>query len=90
MVGTHLATKRIKKYNEFDSENTGFALTVDRTFWGAFRFALGADIYRMIVRTYDRKVFKSKDPYFGDTMFPAVNVILPTPNAKQNSLRIKV
>ena len=71
-----------QKYNEFDSENTGFALNVDRTFWGAFRFAVGADAYRMIVRTYDGKVFKAKDPYFGDTIFPAMNVILPTPNAK--------
>ena len=71
-----------QRYNEYDAENSGFTLNVDRTFWGAFRFALGADVSRMIVRAYDGKITKAKDPYFGETDFSFINVILPTPNAK--------
>ncbi len=71
-----------QRYNEYDAENSGFTLNVDRTFWGAFRFALGADVSRMIVRVYDGKIMKAKDPYFGETDFSSINVILPTPNAK--------
>lgn len=71
-----------QRYNEYDAENSGFTLNVDRTFWGAFRFALGADVSRMIVRAYDGKIMKAKDPYFGETDFSFINVILPTPNAK--------
>jgi hypothetical protein len=71
-----------QRYNEYDAENSGFTLNVDRTFWGAFRFALGADVSRMIVRAYDGKIMKAKDPYLGETDFSFINVILPTPNAK--------
>jgi len=78
--GTEYVTDQ--KYNEYDAENSGFTLNFDRTFWGAFRFALGADAYRMIVRTYDGKIIKAKDPFFGETDLSSINVILTTPNAK--------
>ena len=71
-----------QRYNEYEGENSGFNLNLDRTFWGAFRFALGTDVSRMIIRSYDGKISKAKDPYFGETDFSALNVVLPTPNAK--------
>ncbi|HMV40968.1 MAG TPA: DUF5982 domain-containing protein [Leptospiraceae bacterium] len=71
-----------QKYNEFDAENSGFFVNIDRTFWKVFRFAVGADGYRMIVRPCDGQIVKAKDPFWGETDFSNLNVVLPTPNAK--------
>lgn len=49
-----------QRYNEYEGENSGFNLNLDRTFWGAFRFALGTDVSRMIIRSYDGKISKAK------------------------------
>lgn len=71
-----------KKYNEYDSEISWFTFNGDRTFSGAFRFAFGFDANRTIIRAYDGKSFKAKDPIFGDTDISLINVDIPTPNAK--------
>lgn len=71
-----------QKYNEFDAENSGFFINIDKTIFKIFRLAFGADAYRMIVRPYDNKIVKAKDPLWGETDFSPINVILPTPNAK--------
>lgn len=70
------------KYNEYETSGNLFSFNVDRTFLGKFRFLTGADVYKITVRTYDGKWFRSKDPYFSDTPFPLLNSEISTPQSK--------
>ncbi len=68
-------------YNQYKAEQSAITTTVDRIFWGKFRFALGIDIFKTVIKTYDGRWVKSKDPFYGETAFPAINVDIPTPNS---------
>jgi hypothetical protein len=78
--GSELPVVTDKFYNEYQAEQSGFTSSVDRTFWGKYRFAVGIDIYKTVIKTYDNRWTKAKDPFFGETIFPLINVDIPTPN----------
>ncbi len=70
-----------KKYNRYDLENPNFQFSGERSFLGGtVRLVGGARFSKQTLRTFDGKIYNSKDAYFGDTNFSILNVDIPTPN----------
>jgi hypothetical protein len=69
-------------YNQYKFEQTHFLSSIDRIFLGKFRIAFGVDFNKTIIKTYDGVWSKAKDPFFGETDFKELNVVVPTPNGK--------
>ncbi|MCE9499781.1 MAG: outer membrane protein assembly factor [Leptospira sp.] len=82
-------------YNQYWFESTTLATSIDKTFWGAFKWVFANEISKNVIRTYDGKISDAYDPVFGETKIKEINSILPTPNGTtkvtedQNSGKIK-
>jgi hypothetical protein len=70
-----------RMYNRYDNENPNIQLSAERSYFGGtVRLVGGTRLSRQVIRTFDGKLFKAKDPFFGDTDIDLINVDVPTPN----------
>lgn len=72
-----------RMYNRYDNQNPNLQLSAERSYvGGTVRLVGGTRLSRQIIRTFDGKTFKAKDPFFGDTDFPLINIDVDTPNGR--------
>ena len=72
-----------RMYNRYELESPQVQLSMERSYLnGLVRSVLGARLSNNIIRTFDGTLQKAKDPYFGDTDFPIINVSIPTVQGK--------
>lgn len=70
-----------RMYNRYDNENPNIQLSAERSFFGGtVRLVGGTRLSRQVIRTFDGKLFRAKDPIFGETDISFINVDVPTPN----------
>lgn len=70
-----------RMYNRYDNENPNIQLSGERSFFGGkVRLVGGTRLSRQVIRRFDGKLFKAKDPFFGETDFSFMNVDVLTPN----------
>lgn len=72
-----------RQFNRYDLENPNIQLSGERSFFGGtVRLVGGTRFSKQTLRTFDGKVFKAKDPFFGNTDFSILNVDVDTPNGR--------
>lgn len=72
-----------RMYNRYELESPQAQFSMERSYLnGLVRSVLGARLSNNIIRTFDGTLQKAKDPYFGDTDFPIINVSIPTVQGK--------
>lgn len=72
-----------RMYNRYGLSNTQANLSAEKSWMnGLVRTVVGARFSRAIVTTFDGSLQRAKDPYFGDTDFPFLNVDVPTVQGK--------
>ena len=72
-----------RMYNRYELEVPQANLSAEKSYLdGLVRTVLGVKISNNIVRTFDGTLQKARDPYFGNTDFPILNVDIPTVQGK--------
>jgi outer membrane protein assembly factor BamA len=72
-----------RMYNRYELEVPQANLSAERSYFnGLVRTVVGAKFSNNIVRTFDGTLQKARDPYFGNTSFPILNVDIPTVQGK--------
>jgi hypothetical protein len=70
-----------RMYNRYDNENPNVQLSAERSFvGGTVRLVGGTRLSKQTIRTFDGQTFPARDPFFGNTNFPLINVDVDTPN----------